>query len=437
MHQRFRNVAALLLILAGAAAATAQQPPAADTAATPEARSLRIFFIADAHSKHDLVDRFIGIANRELPDLVVDAGDIVHDGTQAEFRRAWADRARLGMPWYVVRGNHDADLRGPFTAPPSRLPPVRAVDHDGLRIILLDNHDERLTPQQFAELEAELVTHAGRPVIVVMHVPPFLSRLPAFTRLRHLVPFPLASPVMRDSAQVARFVGLMEQHGVRAVLTGHAHAPDHDVRNGVHYIVGGTLGGLVPGFGIANEYTEIVLEVDTLAVRRVRLARPPREPFTMIVRAFRFYAQLNGFNHDAQGWNYVPSASVQLRGGLERIERGAARSHALWSEAAFERVLGRAGRQAFTADLGLAAARDAQLARVTTGYRLRPWGDYNANLFVTGSTTANAGVLDGSATAGVGVRVTAGGEWRWLTGEIGRSWATNHYATHIGFGYRY
>jgi predicted phosphodiesterase len=409
--------------------------PAADTLPP-----VRIFLVSDVHSRHGRLRRFVEIANRERPDLVLDAGDFVHDGTEAEFRRARAGRERLRMPWYVVRGNHDARLRGPFAAPPPELPPFRAVEHAELRVILLDNHRERLSDEQFRQLERELAAHAGRRTVVVMHVPPFLSREPAALRIRHALPFPLASPVMREPEQVERFTALMERHGVLAVLTGHSHFADSQLRGGVHYIVAGAAGGLTPGLGIPNEYVDITLEGWEVRFTRVRLGDPAGDPVTFLARAFRFYAELNRFVHREQGWSHVPSASVQLRGGVRRTEDGADAGRddlAVHGAASWERVLGGAGRQAFVADLGMSAGEREVLGHLAGGFKLRPVGDFNRNLYVVAGASGNAGGRAGRATAGVGVQLGVGAEWHALTLELTGGRATNQRGAALVAGFRF
>jgi predicted phosphodiesterase len=433
---RFIATAVLLLAFGGKTLAQSA-PPAVGRPASGNVQPLRIFFISDAHSRHERVERFIEEANRERPDLVLEGGDFVHDGTEAEFRRALADRARLTSPWYAVRGNHDAELRGRFTAPPPEIPPFRAFSQRDVRFILLDNHEEVLTEGQFRRLEAELEAHSGGRIVVVMHVPAVLTRDPVTLRLRHLLPFQLASPAMRDPEQVGRFTALMERHRVLAVLSGHTHFADQAIRGGVHYIVAGALGGLTPGLGTANEYLDLTIKGREVSVRRVPLGDPPGNPVSFVAKAFRFYADLNGFNHAEQGWSYVPSASVQLKSAFRQAETRSGSHPALYGAASFERLVDEPGRHAFFADVGLSAGTRELVSHLAAGYRLRPVGSFNENLFVGGGATANAGRLAGGWTAGVGTQLGLGVERRNLTAEVSRNWATNHRATSLAFGYRF
>jgi hypothetical protein len=229
----------------------------------------------------------------------------------------------------------------------------------------------------------------------------------------------------------------MERHQVVTVLSGHTHFPDHTVRGGVHYIVTGALGGLTPGLGIPPQYTEIIIENRDVRFRRIALGRAAGNPVSFVARAFRFYVDLNGFNHAEQGWSYVPSASVQLRSAIQRTETAAGDAIALWSAASFERVLGRPGRQAAFADIALSVGSQELASHLAMGFKLRPIGDFNRNLFVAGAATGNAGILAATATAGVGTQVGFGFEWQTLTGELSRSWSTNHRSIRLTLGHRF
>jgi predicted phosphodiesterase len=419
-------------------ASQAAKPAASPLPAAPQpAAPLRFFFVADVHSRHAHLERFLEDVERERPVLVLEGGDFVHDGTAAEFRRAAAYRASLDIPWYGVLGNHDVVLRGPFAVPPAEIPEVQSFSHGAVRFILLDNHDEELSESQFQWLEAELEAHAGQSIVVAMHVPALVSREPAAVRLRRLAPFRLASPVMQDSAQVRRFTTLMERHGVALVLAGHTHYPDRVTRGGVEYITAGAAGGLTPGLGIANEYLDVLLDGREVRVRRVEIGRPAHDPVSLVARVFRFYADLNGFNHAVQGWNYVPSASVQFRGAVSRTEFDGGETVMVSGTASFERLLGVRGRHGFISDVGLSAGSRALTTHLGAGYKLRPVGDYNRNLYVAGVATTNAGILHASPAAGVGAQLGVGFEWLGVTGELSWHRATNLSATAVSIGHRF
>jgi predicted phosphodiesterase len=167
------------------------------------APSVRFFFFSDAHSNQPILNKFLDAATQEHPDLVIDGGDFLHDGTAPEFKRALDQRAALPMPVHRVTGNHDAELRGPY--PPEgapHTPDFQSFDHKGVHFILIDNHDETLTEEQFRKLEADLAQNQGKPTVVSMHVPPLFTKERAAVKLLKNLPLHFASPKMTDEAQI-------------------------------------------------------------------------------------------------------------------------------------------------------------------------------------------------------------------------------------------
>jgi predicted phosphodiesterase len=421
----------------------AQRPAATDTTAAAALAAgatpppFRLFFVADAHSRAGKLDRLVADANLYRPHVVIDGGDIVHDGTEPEFRRAQRALAALEVPWHGVRGNHDALLRGPYTGPLPQYPEVAAVEVGGWRVVLLDNHDGSLDDTRLAQLETELARQPEMPTILVMHVPARLGRESTLVRLRHVLPYRLQDPVMGDPAQVARFTGLMARHGVIAVLAGHAHRFDHTVLDGVHYIVAGALGGLTPGFGIPNEYLDITIDGGAVGIRRATVRAASYGPVGLTGRAFRFYRELNAFNHRELGWRYVPSVSVQLRGGISRLELPDEDVVVASASVPFERLVDARGRHGFLAEAGLLAGAAEVAPFLSAGYRVRPLGSFEHSVYVGAGVTGMAGLLAREWTAAAGVQLNMGIEWRHITLEASRGWLTGHRSTAIILGYRY
>lgn len=402
---------------------------------------VRLFFISDNHSNPDLYDDFRWKTQIERPDLVIDGGDWVHDGTEPEIKRAYALRQTLPVPSYMVTGNHDAYLRGPFKDPLPEIPPFRSFDAKGVHFILLDNEDETLTEAQFKLLEADLKANAGKPTLVSMHVPAKLSKEPLSVKLGKRLPFNLASPVMRDEAQVKRFHQLMTQYQVKAVLAGHTHFPDEVAEDGVRYLTAGSSGGLSPKPGLDKEYLDIRVQGQSLEVKRVTLAEG-KGVVGYAGEAFKFYRNLNNFNHAELGWetDYFPSANVGYQAGFRRVVTGKGDSIAATAGVMMERPMGEKGKGAIFGSVGVSAGTGDNWdvgVQATAGYKHAVYGNYNKGVYLKGAGTANAGYLHGSATAGVGVQAGIGVQYQNFTVEVGQEWSTNYQAQQLTVGFRF
>lgn len=409
-------------------------PPAQKSADPP----LRFFFMSDSHAGFSLMERFVREANREKPDLILDGGDFVEEGTEPEFKRAYADRAKLESPLKMVTGNHDVLRRGPFTGPVPEIPPFQSFDRKGVHFILLDNEDETLTDELFDRLEQDLEANKGKTTIVAMHVPPFVEKEAGLVKLRKLVPVNTATPAMKDPAQVKRFTDLMEKYGVAAVLAGHTHAPSQSVRNGVQYVVAGAVGGKTPGPGIAHEYLDITVRGKDVQIKRVPLDKPPRDPLSYLVHTGAYIAEKNRFNHAALGWDeYVPATSAQVTTGPTHIRSKHGETLAATVTGQMEYELDARGKNAAFAEGSLGISPDGPIVGLGTGLKHRVVGDYNRSIYLSGAGTANAGLLFDKPTAGVGVKLATGAEWQNFTIEVGHERATNRQATTVSVGYRW
>ena len=123
------------------------------------------------------------------PDIVIVSGDLVDDGTQAEYdtvRRAFAP---IDQPVFAIPGNHD-DREGfracfqkdgyiPETGPIHFAVgddwPVRLIGFD---ITVPDDHYGDMTDEACDWLSAKLAEQPEKPTVLMMHQPPFDSGIP-------------------------------------------------------------------------------------------------------------------------------------------------------------------------------------------------------------------------------------------------------------------
>lgn len=408
----------------------------ADRGKSKDSEGLRFFFFADNHSRPEMLQRFIDLANTEDPDLVVEGGDFVHDGTEPEIKRAYSLRQSFESPLYMVTGNHDAELRGPFSEAPPKIPPFQSFDKQGVHFILLDNENETLSEEQFKQLEDDLKANKGKPTFLAMHVPPKLSKEPLTVKLGKKLPMNFATPMMRDPAQVQRLHNLMKDYGVKAVLAGHTHFPDEVVEDGVRYITASSTGGLNPKPGVAKDFLDIRVKGDQVQVSRREL-EPAGNVLNYAAEALDFYQDLNQFNHDKLGWKgFYPTGNITYSGGVRQVSSDRGSSLAPTASLGMDRI-GPQGKGTAFGVLTISAAPEDLGAQLGLGYKHALLGDYNQGLFVSGAVTGNAGYLHGQGTAGVGFKAGVGGQYNNWTLELGQEWATNYKSQNLTLGYRF
>lgn len=162
-------------------------------------------------------------------DAVLVTGDISDDGSAESYTIARAELARLGMPVFVVPGNHDrrAAFREAFADTalmPEDGPLDWVADVAGTRIIGLDTLVEgrgggRLQARSLDHLADALDQSRSQPVVVALHHPPLR------TGIRFMDAIGLENPEALE--------GLLHRHeGPLRVLAGHVHGVYHGMLGG-------------------------------------------------------------------------------------------------------------------------------------------------------------------------------------------------------------
>jgi len=155
------------------------------------------------------------------PDLVILSGDLVDDGTQAEYAVARDLLAGIVQPLLLIPGNHDdrQNLRHSF-ADHAYLPKAEpmhfvADQHGPVRVLGLDvtvpgQHHGDMDDDVVGWLEDALAREPERPTMIMMHQPPFESGIPYIDAY-------LCRRGDRLAAILARFPA------VERVVCGHIH----------------------------------------------------------------------------------------------------------------------------------------------------------------------------------------------------------------------
>lgn len=210
----------------------------------------------------------------DRPVFGVAAGDIMFDDLSLypEYERGVS---RIGVPFFQVVGNHDLDFDGrtdeASTATFSERfgPRYYSFDRGAVHYVVLDDvlwhgagYLGYLERDQLTWLAADLArVEAGRPVVVVTHIPVVGTR---HWREGERSPDPSGSINNREA--LAR---LLEPYAAH-VLSGHTHENDHNRGMGFHEHVSGTVcgawwSGPICGDGTPHGYS--VYEVDGEQIR--------------------------------------------------------------------------------------------------------------------------------------------------------------------------
>ncbi|MCX7231446.1 MAG: phosphodiesterase [Burkholderiales bacterium] len=163
------------------------------------------------------------LALPQRPDAVVATGDLVDLGTPQEYALLRELLAPLPMPLYLLPGNHDERdaLREAFPEHAylrQWAPFVQyAIDLEPIRLVALDTVVPRsgagaLCEARLGWLERTLAGAPGRPTVVAMHHPPFVTGIGHMDRVG-----------LSGSEALADVIARHPQ--VERIIAGHLHRP--------------------------------------------------------------------------------------------------------------------------------------------------------------------------------------------------------------------
>jgi len=159
-------------------------------------------------------------ACRPRPDLVFATGDLANHGAEADYRRVRDALGALGMPCYLLPGNHDhrETLREVFSDHDylGAGPYLQYVlEYEKIRIIALDTlhsgeHTGLLCDERLDWFEQCLAADTHKPTLVFMHHPPIHTGVSVFERFG-----------LRVSDRLHRIVAANSQ--IQMIACGHVH----------------------------------------------------------------------------------------------------------------------------------------------------------------------------------------------------------------------
>jgi 3',5'-cyclic AMP phosphodiesterase CpdA len=253
-----RKMTILSLSVAAALAAFGRMAVPART------RPMRIALVADTHTNRgaqgdqpryrERFERAIAEINAAEVDLVLIAGDLTENGAPEQMEDFRAQIQGFRAPVRCIPGNHDVGDKhlpgkeGGVTAArvaqyEKALGPSFFVEVcGGARVLGLNaslfGSGLPREADQWAFLEHECAQPDTMPTLVLLHYPPFLK-----TPDEPGDPYWNLEPEPR-----ARLLSLLQQGGVRAVLSGHLHRPINLRHDGILYVTTPPVSfGLPPG----------------------------------------------------------------------------------------------------------------------------------------------------------------------------------------------
>lgn len=204
----------------------------------PDPNHLKFALYGDDRDGHDIHRKLCGLIASEHPDLVLNTGDLVKRGNQADLWKIFDDITgdlRKQTEYIPVRGNHDFGddaFESRFKLPVAPGTTYFSFNRGPCHFIGLDiDEHSAYDPEsaQYKWLIGDLDSSKGqfKRTFVYFHVPPYsIGRHGSDLKVRETL-----CPVF-------------EKYGVDAVLNGHDHNYYRTLRNGVTYVVSG--GGGAP-----------------------------------------------------------------------------------------------------------------------------------------------------------------------------------------------
>jgi Icc protein len=166
----------------------------------------------------EAVDAVLALPDR--PDAVLASGDLSDDGSARSYAFVRAELERLGLPHFVIPGNHDerAALREAFGLAGQGADPIQySADLGPLRLVAVDTvlpgaDRGELDDLRLALLEAKLAAAPEQPTLLAMHHPPLHTGIPPFDE------------ICLDAGARAALAAVLSRHPqVLRIVAGHVH----------------------------------------------------------------------------------------------------------------------------------------------------------------------------------------------------------------------
>lgn len=193
----------------------------------PTTAPFTFVLIGDPQGQYETFRRLLAQCAGMKPSFIIVLGDLTRCGEEQDYA-AYVESLRAApAPVLSVIGNHDVPTGGRERYEAMFGKGDRSFDLSGCRFVMLDNADQKLTPDQVSWLDGALAAQGRK--FVFMHCPPFLGNwwYDSFT------------------GGTRKFLELADKHKVKRVFMGHLHVVDSLCHEGVDYLICGS-GGISP-----------------------------------------------------------------------------------------------------------------------------------------------------------------------------------------------
>lgn len=208
--------------------------------------------------------KMIPMLNRADLDFVVSAGNAVSGGGEDKYRALYRTLSHLKMPYLLTVGEKESGAFGSFNYYEHFGPYFFGFRAGGSQFLFLDSTDPDTYPFQLHWLKEQLRDPSAAHRFVFIGHPMF--------RATKESPLDFDNQYLDDIAFRDRLHELFREHGVDAVFSSNLHLFDHQVRDGVDYVVTGGAGGLVLNDETSfYHYVDVTTDGDEVSISVERL----------------------------------------------------------------------------------------------------------------------------------------------------------------------
>ncbi|TRZ71584.1 MAG: metallophosphoesterase family protein [Bacteroidetes bacterium] len=197
--------------------------------------SFRLLFMADFRTNTSIHDKIAKLAADTYPQVAIYGGDLCVNGEYTSWKKEFFRSPELDLiskvPFFNATGNHEGNgpntkafLQNPESASQSQQ--YYSFDYGDLHVLVLNTQiDMRPGSPQYEFAKEDLAISSTSWKMVVSHIPAYC-----------------AGGHGDDTSMVRMTKEIFEPNQVDLVLSGHSHFYEHNLVNGIHHLVIGSVG---------------------------------------------------------------------------------------------------------------------------------------------------------------------------------------------------